>query len=60
MFQFYLSESGFSTMELLKSKYRSSLSDEHLNDCMRVTITKHTLDYNEEEEGMLSHVLHYP
>jgi hypothetical protein len=26
-------------MKILKSKYRSSLSDKHLNECMRVAIT---------------------
>jgi hypothetical protein len=36
----YLSKSGFSTMKILKSKYRSSLAAKHLNDCMRVAITK--------------------
>jgi hypothetical protein len=36
----YLSESGFSTMKVLKSKYRSSLNDKHINECMNVAVTK--------------------
>jgi hAT family C-terminal dimerisation region len=30
----YLCESGFSTMKFLKSKFRSRLTNEHLNNCM--------------------------
>jgi hypothetical protein len=33
VFPFYLGESWFSTVKLLKSKYRS-LTDKHLSDCM--------------------------
>jgi hypothetical protein len=33
-------------MKILKSKYRSSLTDKHLNDYMRVAITKYTANYN--------------
>jgi hypothetical protein len=48
----YLSESGFSTMKILKSMYRSPLTDEHLNDCMRVALTKYTPNYNKLAEEM--------
>lgn len=39
MFLFYLSESGFSTVKILSQYYRSSLTDKHLNDYMRVLVT---------------------
>jgi hypothetical protein len=48
----YLNESGFPTMKILKSKYRSSLTDKHLNDCMRVALTKYTPNYNKLAEEM--------
>jgi hypothetical protein len=54
----YLSKSGFSTMKIPKSKYRSSLSDKHLNDCMRVTVTKYTPNYNKLAEEMQCQVSH--
>jgi hypothetical protein len=41
----YLSESGFSAEKILKSKYTSSRTDRHLNDCMRVAITTNTPNY---------------
>jgi len=37
-------------MKILKSKYSSSLTDEHLNDCIRVGITKYTTHYKTVEE----------
>jgi hypothetical protein len=54
----YLSESGFSIMKILKSKYRSSITEKHLNDCMRVAITKYTPNYNklaDETQCQVSH-----
>jgi hypothetical protein len=38
--------SRVSTMKTLKSKYKSSLTYKHLNDCMRVASTKYTTNYN--------------
>jgi len=58
VFRFYLSESGFSTLTIPKSKYRSSLTDKHLNDGMRVAITKYTPNYNELAKEMQCQVLH--
>jgi hypothetical protein len=49
-FHFYSSESKFSAMKILKSKYSSSLTDEHLNDCTRVGITKYTTHYKTAED----------
>lgn len=34
----WLNESGFSTMKIIKSKYRSALSEKNLDSCMRVSL----------------------
>jgi hypothetical protein len=59
VFRFYLSESGFLTMKILKSKYRSSLSDKHLNDYVRVALTKYTTNYNKLAEEMQCQISHW-
>ena len=41
----YLSDSGFSKVKILQSKYRS-LTDTNLNDCTRMLITKYAPNYN--------------
>jgi hypothetical protein len=45
-------------MKILKSKYRSSLTDKHLNDCMKVAITKYTPNCNKLGEEMQCQVSH--
>ena len=50
----YMCESGFSTMKILKSKYRSRLTDSHLNDCMRMAVTNYTPEISKLAEGMQS------
>jgi hypothetical protein len=45
-------------MKILKSKYRSSVADKHLNDCMRVALTKYTPNYNKLAEEMQCQVSH--
>ncbi|MBN3305972.1 SCND3 protein, partial [Amia calva] len=42
----YLCESAFSSMNIVKSKYRSTMTDAHLNDCMRLVLTKYTTNFN--------------
>ncbi|MBN3296755.1 GTD2A protein, partial [Amia calva] len=42
----YLCESAFSSMKIVKSKYRSTMTDAHLNDCMRLALTKYTPNFN--------------
>lgn len=42
----YLCESAFSTMKLIKSKYRSSLSDSSLLNAMRLATTTIEIDIN--------------
>ncbi|XP_050505187.1 general transcription factor II-I repeat domain-containing protein 2A-like [Diabrotica virgifera virgifera] len=37
----YLCESTFSNMKFIKNKYRSRLTDEHLDSCIRLRITNH-------------------
>jgi hypothetical protein len=52
MFRLYLSETGCPAMDILKSKYGLSLSDEYLNDCMRVVIIKYIPNYTKPAEGI--------
>ncbi len=54
----YMCESGFSTMKILKSKYRSRLTDSHLNDCMRMAVTNYTPEISKLAEGMQSQPSH--
>ncbi|XP_029656654.1 uncharacterized protein LOC115230655 [Octopus sinensis] len=35
----YLSETSFSSMKMIKSQYRTRLTDDHLGDCMRIAIS---------------------
>ncbi len=41
----YLCESSFSHMNHIKSKYRTRLSDNHLDDCLRLAISNYEPDY---------------
>ncbi|XP_069077106.1 general transcription factor II-I repeat domain-containing protein 2-like [Pleurodeles waltl] len=41
----YLCESTFSDMNFVKSKLRTRLTDDHLNDCIRVALSGYTPDY---------------
>ena len=54
----YVSKLGFSTIKILKTKYRSSLAHKHLSDGMRVAIAKYIPSYNKRVEEMLCQVLH--
>jgi hypothetical protein len=45
-------------MKILKSKYKSSLTDKHLNECMRVAVTKYTPNCNKLTEEMQCQVSH--
>lgn len=38
----YLCESSFSNMKLIKNKYRSRLTDEHLDNCLRMSVTSYS------------------
>ncbi|XP_069470005.1 general transcription factor II-I repeat domain-containing protein 2B-like [Ambystoma mexicanum] len=54
----YLCESGFSTMKILKSKYRSRLTNTHLNDCMKLAVTHYTANFDKLAENMQCQVSH--
>lgn len=54
----YLCESGFSTMNLIKSKLRSNLTNEHVIDCMRLAITSYAPDYKKLAEEMQCQISH--
>lgn len=41
----YLCESAFSDMKIIKSKYRSTLTDDHLDTCLRLAISSYNPDY---------------
>ncbi|KAL7402366.1 hypothetical protein ABVT39_013901 [Epinephelus coioides] len=41
----YLCESAFSHMKIIKSKYRSTMTDEHLEVCLRLAISSYCPDY---------------
>ena len=41
----YLCESAFSYMKIIKSKYRSTMTDEHLEVCLRLAISSYCPDY---------------
>ncbi|XP_069582815.1 general transcription factor II-I repeat domain-containing protein 2-like [Ranitomeya imitator] len=54
----YLCESGFSALKILKSKYRSRLTDEHLDDCMRMALTNYNPDFETLAENMQCQISH--
>lgn len=41
----YLCESAFSHVKIIKSKYRSTLTDDHLEACLRLAISSYCPDY---------------
>ncbi|CAI5694542.1 unnamed protein product [Oreochromis niloticus] len=41
----YLCESSFSHMKIIKSKYRSTMTDEHLEVCLRLAVSSYCPDY---------------
>ncbi|XP_061820631.1 general transcription factor II-I repeat domain-containing protein 2-like [Nerophis lumbriciformis] len=41
----YLCESAFSHMKIIKSKYRSTMTDEHLEVCLRLAVSSYCPDY---------------
>lgn len=41
----YLYESAFSHMKIIKSKYRSTMTDEHLEVCLRLAVSSYCPDY---------------
>ncbi|KAL7869926.1 hypothetical protein AOLI_G00139140 [Acnodon oligacanthus] len=41
----YLYEPAFSHMKTIKSKYRSTMTDDHLEVCLRLAISDYCLDH---------------
>lgn len=54
----YLCESGFSDMNGIKSKFRTRLLDEHLDDSIRVNLSKYTPAYKSLVGSMQCQVSH--
>ncbi|XP_042218620.1 EPM2A-interacting protein 1-like [Homarus americanus] len=48
----YLCESTFSHMKHIKSRYRSTMSDEHLDACMRLAVTASSPNYTKLADNM--------
>ena len=48
----YLCESTFSNMKLIKSKNRNVLTNDHLNDCVRLSVTSYKPNYRFLAEQM--------
>ena len=49
-----LGQSGVATVDALTSMYSSSLTVEHLNNCMRFPVAKDTPNCNKQAEGIVS------
>ena len=54
----YLCESAFSHMKYIKSKYRSTMTDEHLAACLRLAISTYTPDYEKLASSSQCQVSH--
>ncbi|XP_042216874.1 EPM2A-interacting protein 1-like [Homarus americanus] len=48
----YLCESTFSHMKHIKSNYRSTMSDEHLDACLRLAVTAYSPNYTKLADNM--------
>ncbi|XP_042235249.1 general transcription factor II-I repeat domain-containing protein 2A-like [Homarus americanus] len=48
----YLCESTFSHMKHIKSRYRSTMSDEHLDACLRLAVTAYSPNYTKLADNM--------
>lgn len=48
----YLCESAFSDMKIIKSKYRSTLTDEHLDNCLRLALSSYIPAYEDLADAL--------
>ena len=55
----YLCEAAFSDMNVMTSKYRTRLSDEHLNDSIRVSLSGYTPAHTCMVDSMQCHSSHW-
>ena len=51
----YLCESVFSHMKILKSKYGSTLTDEHLKICLHLAVTSYVQSFEQLADNMQCH-----
>lgn len=51
----YFGESTFSHMKLIKSKYRSTLTDEHLKMCLHLAVTRYVPSFDQLADKMQCH-----
>nr|XP_055065219.1 general transcription factor II-I repeat domain-containing protein 2A-like [Misgurnus anguillicaudatus] len=54
----YLCESAFSHMKIIKSKYRSTMTDDHLAACLRLATSSYTPDYDKLSSSSQCQVSH--
>jgi len=54
----YLCESAFSDMNFIKNKHRTRLTDAHLQDSLRVTVSNYTPDYSTLVDSMQCQTSH--
>ncbi len=54
----YLCEMAFSQMKIIKSKYRSRLTDRHLTDCLRLAVSSYEPNYRELTDSIQSQPSH--
>ena len=54
----YLCEMAFSQMKIIKSKYRSRLTDKHLTDCLRLAVSSYEPNYKALTDSIQSQPSH--
>ncbi|XP_039513051.1 general transcription factor II-I repeat domain-containing protein 2A-like [Pimephales promelas] len=54
----YLCEMAFSQMKIIKSKYRSRLTDRHLTDCLRLAVCSYEPNYKKLTDSIQSQASH--
>ncbi|KAK1881707.1 SCAN domain containing protein 3, partial [Dissostichus eleginoides] len=54
----YLCETAFSQMKIIKSKYRTRMTDAHLTDCLRLAITNYQPDFKRLTDNVQSQQSH--
>ncbi|KAG2459918.1 GTD2B protein, partial [Polypterus senegalus] len=54
----YLCEMAFSQMKIIKSKYRSHLTDRHLTDCLKLALSSYEPDFRGLTESIQSQPSH--
>ncbi|XP_026816124.1 general transcription factor II-I repeat domain-containing protein 2A-like [Rhopalosiphum maidis] len=51
----YLCETEFSHMKMIKTEFRSTLSDDHLEQCLRLAVSNYSPDYDQSANDMQCH-----